>query len=131
MATDSRLARAVREEVAEILRREISDPRLQFVTITEADVTNDQAYATVYFSAMPQEVLSGDPGREGGIPADDEVAAAFESAAGRIQGLLAKRLTSRRTPELRFEPDPVEEQAARVEALIREVRDNERRGDTS
>lgn len=133
MATNSRLARAVREEVAEILRHDISDPRLQFVTITEADVTNDQAYATIYYSSMPQGVVTGDPGRTGAdVPAeDDAVVAAFESATGRIQGLLARRLTSRRTPELRFEPDPIVDQAARVEALIRDVRGQERGGGAS
>lgn len=124
MARTSRLSRVVKEAVAEILRRDISDPRLAMVTITEADVTSDQSYATVWYSTLGSDVLSVDPRRTGGDrPAsDEEVAAAFEAARGRIQGLLGDRLTSRRTPELRFEPDPVADQAARVEALIRKVR---------
>ncbi len=129
--THSRLSRVVREAVARILAQEISDPRLQLVTITDAEVTRDQSYATIWYSTMPEGVLAADPGRTGGDrPAsDDEVAAAFASAHGRIQGLLAEELTSRKTPELRFEPDPVTEQAARVEDLIRRVRDRERSGD--
>ena len=48
MARNSRLSRVVKEAVAEILRTEISDPRLTMVTITDADVTSDQSYATVW-----------------------------------------------------------------------------------
>ncbi|MBY5162834.1 30S ribosome-binding factor RbfA [Salsipaludibacter albus] len=129
--TNSRLSRVVKEAVARILTQDISDPRLQLVTITDAEVTRDQSYATIWYSTIPQGVLAADPLRTGGDrPAsDEEVAAAFASAHGRIQGLLADRLTSRKTPELRFEADPVTEQAARVEDLIRRVRDRERSGD--
>lgn len=133
MARTSRLSRVVKEAVAEILRHDISDPRLAMVTITEADVTSDQSYATVWYSTLGPDVLSVDPRHtEGDRPADDdEVAAAFEAAHGRIQGLLGARLTSRRTPELRFELDPVADQAARVEALIRKVRSDADTGDAS
>lgn len=126
MARNSRLSRVVKEAVAEILRTEISDPRLTMVTITDADVTSDQSYATVWYTTLGDDVLSVDPRHTGGDRprTDDEVAAAFDAAHGRIQGLLGGRLTSRRTPELTFEPDPVADQAARVEALIRKVRDD-------
>lgn len=129
--THSRLSRVVKEAVARILKKEISDPRLDLVTITDAEVTRDQSYATVWYSTMPEGVLAADPARTGGDRpvSDEEAAAAFESARGRIQGLLARELTSRKTPELRFEPDPVAAQAARVEDLIRRVRDTERAGD--
>lgn len=127
MAPTSRLSRVVKEHVAEILRHEISDPRLRLVTITEADVSNDQSHATIYWTTLPPDVLAADPARTGGdrLVGEDAVATAFESAAGRIQGLLGDRLTSRKTPELHFEVDPVADQAARVEALIRKVRAEE------
>ncbi len=129
--TNTRLSRVVKEAVARILQQDISDPRLRLVTVTDAEVTNDQSYATIWYSTVPDDLLAVDPSRSGGDrPAsDDEVAAAFASAHGRIQGLLARELTSRKTPELRFEPDPVTEQAARVEDLIRTVRDRERAGE--
>lgn len=129
--TNSRLSRVVKEAVARILAADISDPRLRLVTITDAEVTNDQSYATIWYSVVPGDVLAADPGRTGGDrPAsEDEVAAAFASAGGRIQGLLAQELTTRKTPALRFEPDPVTEQAARVEDLIRKVRERERAGE--
>ncbi len=131
MPRNSRLSRVVKEAVAEILRTEISDPRLRMVTITDADVTSDQSYATVWYTTLGDDVLTGDPRSTGGDRprSEDEVAAAFDAAHGRIQGLLGNRLTSRRTPELTFEPDPVADQAARVEALIRKVRDGGDAGD--
>lgn len=123
----SRLSRVVKEAVAEIVRSDLNDPRLRLVTITDAVVTSDQSYATVYYSALSPDLLAADPARTGGDrPVGKEsVAAAFDAAGGRIQGLLGRRLTSRRTPELTFEPDPVADRAARVEALIRKVRDDD------
>ncbi len=64
------------------------------------------------------------------LPEEGEVAAGFEAARSRIQGLVARRVQSRNTPELRFRPDPVASQAARVEDLIRRVRADERGGGT-
>lgn len=127
MSRNSRLSRTVKEAVAEILRSDISDPRLRMVTITDADVTSDQSYGTVWYSLLTSDVLTVDPRHSNGDRpvTDDEVAAAFDAARGRIQGLLGRRLTSRRTPQLQFELDPVADQAARVEALIRKVRDGD------
>lgn len=120
-----RLDQHVKEAVAQIVEEEIADPRLNLVTITDVEVTTDQKYATVYWSALDSDLLSRDPSRTGGdaLPDADEVAAGFEAARPRIQGLVARRVQSRNTPELRFRPDPVASQAARVEDLIRRVRE--------
>lgn len=119
-----RLDRAVHEGIADILEEEVSDPRLQLVTITDVSVTPDQRYATVYYSVLDQDLVTGDPARTGGdsLPTAADVAEGFDAARARIQGLLGRRLTSRLTPELRFEPDPVADQAQRVEDLLRRVR---------
>lgn len=123
-----RLDQHVKEAVAQIVEQEIADPRLTLVTITDVEVTPDQKYATVFWSALDAELVSKDPSRTGGdrLPDPDEVAAGFEAARSRIQGLVARRVQTRNTPELRFKPDPVASQAAKVEELIRRVRDEER-----
>lgn len=123
-----RLDQHVKEAVAQIVEQEISDPRLNLVTITDVEVTSDQKYATVYWTALDSGLVSRDPSRTGGdaLPEEDEVAAGFEAARSRIQGLVARRVQTRNTPELRFRPDPVASQAARVEDLIRRVRADER-----
>ena len=125
-----RLDQHVKEAVAQIVEQDISDPRLNLVTITDVEVTSDQKYATVYWTALDRGLVSRDPSRTGGdpLPEEDEVAAGFEAARARIQGLVARRVQSRNTPELRFRPDPVASQAARVEDLIRRVRSEDRDG---
>lgn len=123
-----RLDQHVKEAVAQIVEQEIADPRLNLVTITDVEVTADQKYATVYWSALDTDVVSKDPSRTGGdtLPGEDEVAAGFEAARNRIQALVGRRVQTRNTPELRFRPDPVASQAARVEDLIRRVRTEDR-----
>lgn len=114
----------VQEALARIIKTEIADPRLSLVTITDVDVSPDAAYATVYYSALDPDLVSRDPRETGGdpLPQPEEVAEGFASAASRIRSVLGQRLSIRRTPELRFEPDPVAEQASRVESLLRTMR---------
>lgn len=115
-----RLDQHVKQAVARIVEEEIADPRLNLVTITDVEVTADQKYATVYWTALDRSLLSGDGGDP--LPTEDDVADGFEAARSRIQSMVARQVRTRNTPELRFQPDPVASQAARVEDLIRRVR---------
>jgi ribosome-binding factor A len=119
-----RLDGTVKQALADLIETELADPRLTLVTLTEVQVSQDAKEALVYYSTLDQDLLSADPARTGGdaLPADHEVAAALEAARPRLQSLLAKRVRMRNTPVLRFEADPVVEQASRVEALLAEVR---------
>lgn len=101
----SQIKEIVGEEVAEL-----SDPRINgLVTITEVRVSPDLAHATVFYS-----VLDGE---------DEEAAAeGLRSAAGRIQSAVGSQTRLKRTPRLRFEQDPVVEQATHFEAVLREVK---------
>lgn len=102
---ESQLKEIVGDEVAEL-----SDPRIEgLVTVTTVRVSPDLSHATVFYS-----VLAGtDEGkaREG-----------LQSAAGRIQSVVGAETRLKRTPRLFFEPDPVVEQASRIEAALREVK---------
>ncbi len=114
----------VREAIAEILEAEFADPRLGFVTLTEVEVTQDMKHATVYYTALDPDLVSRDPRAGGGdkVAPAHEVAAALETAAPRVQSLLARRVRMRNTPQLTFVPDPVAEQASRVESILAQVR---------
>lgn len=112
----------VKEAVARIVEEEITDPRLNLVTITDVEVTADQKYATVYWTALDRSLVSGDRGTGDPLPTEDDAADGFEAARSRIQSMVARQVRTRNTPELRFRPDPVASQAARVEDLIRRVR---------
>ncbi|MFW5934076.1 MAG: ribosome-binding factor A [Actinomycetota bacterium] len=116
-----RVDKRVQTALADLIETEVADPRLALITITEADVTPDHEVATVYYSTLDPSVVSRDPRRTGGdrIPDAEEVAAGLAAAKPRLQGMLARRAGLRTTPDLRFEPDPVVAQAARVEQLLR------------
>jgi ribosome-binding factor A len=118
-----RVDKAVREAVADLLDSEVADPRLAFVTITDAQVTPDHEYALVHYSTLDPGVLAADPRRTGGdrVPTAAEVADGLASVAPRLQGLVSRRARLRTTPELTFAPDPVVEQASRVEDLLRRI----------
>lgn len=118
-----RVDKAVREAVADLVDSEVADPRLAFVTFTEAQVTPDHEHALVFYSTLDPQVLAADPRRTGGdrVPSSEEVADGLASVAPRLQGLVSRRARLRTTPELTFAPDPVVEQASRVEELLRRI----------
>ncbi|MDX1620890.1 MAG: 30S ribosome-binding factor RbfA [Nitriliruptorales bacterium] len=118
-----RIDGTLRSVLATLLEEEFGDPRLNFVTITEVESTPDVKHATVYYTTLDPSIVSdaGSADSDRLAPAH-EVAAALESAAPRLQSLLAGRVRLRNTPQLKFVPDPVAEQAGKVEALLRKVR---------
>ena len=99
----------VREAVASILCDEISDPRLELVTVTGAEVSPDFSVATVYV------IAHGDEARYA------EVLAGLESAKGRIRSLLGRRVKTRLTPELRFAIDTSVDEGMRISEALKDV----------
>ena len=103
-SSNRRVNEQAREVISEILLFEISDPRLDMVTITGVEVSYDRSVANVYYSTEPSRYT--------------EVAQAFNAAAGRIRSLMAKKLSWRVAPELRFHLDESVDIAQRIaEAL--------------
>lgn len=103
-SSNRRVNEQAREVISEILLFEISDPRLDMVTITGVEVSYDRSVANVYYSTEPSHYT--------------EVAQAFNAAAGRIRSLMAKKLSWRVAPELRFHLDGSVDNAQRIaEAL--------------
>lgn len=103
-SSNRRVNEQAREVISEILLFEISDPRLDMVTITGVEVSYDRSVANVYYSTEPSRYT--------------EVAQAFNAAAGRIRSLMARKLSWRVAPELRFHLDESVDNAQRIaEAL--------------
>lgn len=103
-SSNRRVNEQAREVISEILLFEISDPRLDMVTITGVEVSYDRSVANVYYSTESSRYT--------------EVAQAFNAAAGRIRSLMAKKLSWRVAPELRFHLDESVDNAQRIaEAL--------------
>lgn len=122
-----RTDRVVREALANLLETEIADPRLVFVSLTEVRVTPDHEHATVWYSMLDPQIVTRDPRRTGGdrLPEPGEVELGLEAATPALRALLGRRTRLRAVPELRFEADPVIEQASRVERLLRDLGDTE------
>jgi ribosome-binding factor A len=102
-----RVGQQIQRTLSELLRREIKDPRLGMVTLTEVRVSNDLAYAKVYYS-----VLGGDA---------EQTREILEEAANMLRGQLGRALGLRHSPELRFVADELIEGGARLSALIQKA----------
>jgi ribosome-binding factor A len=106
-----RVAQQIQRALSDLIRREIRDPRLGMVTLTEVRASSDLSYATVYYS-----VLNADPA---------EAHEVLLSAADLLRGPLGRALGLRHAPELRFVQDELIENGARLSALINKaVRDD-------
>lgn len=99
-----RIGDQIQRALSELIRREVKDPRLGMVTLTEVRVSKDLAYATVFYS-----VLNGD------VALTQEI---LEHAADYLRGPLGRSLGLRHSPELRFKRDELIEQGARMSQLI-------------
>lgn len=93
-----------RETIANILLFDVSDPRLNLVTITGCKVSYDRAYCDVYYTVEPNRY--------------DAVKSAFASAKGHIRSLMAKQLNWKQAPELRFHCDESVDAAEKLEHFL-------------
>jgi ribosome-binding factor A len=98
------------ELISELLRREIRDPRIHDVTITSVKVTKDLKQARVYFNLLG----GGDR---------DAVLAGLRSARGFIRSRVGKELNLKFVPAIEFFYDDTEDQAQRIEDLLKKTRE--------
>ncbi|HEY9152697.1 MAG TPA: 30S ribosome-binding factor RbfA [Anaerolineales bacterium] len=105
-----RIADSIRQEISEMLIREINDPRLKLISITDVKVDKELAYADVYVSAVEGHTRS------------EEILAGLESASGFLRRTLAGRIELRVFPRLRFHWDPTPENADHIEKVLAELR---------
>jgi ribosome-binding factor A len=105
-----KLADRISQIVAEMLERRIKDPRLGFVTITEARLTSDLREATVFYTVYGSEAERADS------------AAALASAAGLIRSEVGRQVGLRHTPSIEFVADVLPASAKRIEELVSRAR---------
>ncbi|MFM7212824.1 MAG: 30S ribosome-binding factor RbfA [Actinomycetota bacterium] len=110
MASEARarkLADRVREIVAETLEMRVKDPRLGFITVTDARVTPDLRDATIFYT-----VYGDDEARA-------STAAALESAKGVLRSEVGRQTGIKHTPSLTFIPDALPDTARQIDDLLR------------
>ena len=93
-----------------MLIREIQDPRLQLIYVTDVKIDRELAYADIYVSAVE------------GLSRSKDVLAGLESASGFIRRTLASRVELRTFPHLRFHWDMTPENADHIEKILAELR---------
>jgi ribosome-binding factor A len=109
-----RIADRIRQNLSEMLIRNINDPRLHQIFITDAKVDRELAYADIYVSAVE------------GVVRSPEILEGLEHASGYMRHTLANQIELRTFPRLRFHWDPTPEHADHIEKLLIEIRKNER-----
>lgn len=105
-----RVTELLHQEIAELIRTEVKDPRLGLVTVTGVDLTPDYAHATVHFSVLPDD--------------EEHVAQTLQglrAAAGFMRSLIGRRVRIHTTPELHFVHDVSTQRGIEMGRLIDEA----------
>lgn len=106
-----RVAQELQKEIAVILQREIKDPRIGMVTVSEVEVSRDLAYAKVFVTFLfdnNQENIH-------------QAMQGLEKAAPYVRSLVGKAMRLRIVPEIRFIYDNTLVEAMRMSNLVSDV----------
>ncbi len=110
-----RIADQIQRDLSELIPRELRDPRLGLITVSEVQLSPDYAHAKVFFT-----VLGAEP---------QPVVAALNERAGYLHSLLFKRLRIHTVPTLHFVYDETTRKASAMDGLIRQAVANPARDD--
>ncbi|UTT62615.1 30S ribosome-binding factor RbfA [Microcella humidisoli] len=108
-----KVADRIKEVIAQRLDKGLRDPRLGFVTITDVQVTGDLQHASIFYTVLGTEQER------------DDSAAALTAATGMLRTEVGRNLNTRLTPTIEFILDGIPENAASIEALLREARERD------
>lgn len=106
-----RVGDQIREDLSDIIRRDVKDPGVGFVTITHVKVSADLQSARVYYTSLGDEAAHRATGK------------ALQRAAPFLRRQIGARIRLRRVPELFFTYDESVERGERIERLLQEIKD--------
>ena len=106
----------IKKEVSFIIQRELKDPRAGFITITAAELSADLKSARIFYSVLGDD--------ESKVKSEQ----ALKSASGFIKRQIGIRMRLRYTPQLVFKYDHSIEQGARIDEILREIKQTEENG---
>ncbi len=110
-----RVGDLLREIISEIILKDLNDPRLDLITITEVEITDDLKIATVFFSAM------------GNKTKEEESLCGLQRAAGYIKRRLGKELRLRYIPQLVFKIDRSFDYGSKIDRLLKDLQEEKDR----
>ncbi|MFP4660962.1 MAG: 30S ribosome-binding factor RbfA [Halanaerobiales bacterium] len=105
-----KLGELIKQEISDILLKEVKDPRIGFVSVTDVEVSGDLRHANVYISVYGSEQEK------------EQSMKGLEKATGYIRKLLGERITVYHTPELLFKYDNSLEYGAHISKLLDKVK---------
>ncbi|AGB40677.1 ribosome-binding factor A [Halobacteroides halobius DSM 5150] len=106
-----RVASLIKKLVSELLQKEIKDPRIGFVSVTDVEVSGDLRHAKVFVS-----ILDGDK---------EETMEALQSAEGFVRTEIGNEIRLRHTPEVIFRYDDSIEKGARIFEILEDINQDE------
>lgn len=106
-----RIRQEILREVNRILMREVKDPRIQGVTITDVDLTGDLQQATIYYSTMSDK--AGER---------QKTEAGLKAVTGKVRSELGKAIKLYKVPELHFERDASVDYGNRIDSLLNQIK---------
>lgn len=104
-----RIAGRIRQILSVLILREVSDPRLQGLTVTDVEIDSELMYARVYVNALGEEERMS------------EIMGALKQAKGFLRREVGKRLSLRRVPDMGFYWDESLDRGARMDMLINQL----------
>ena len=104
-----KVAEQIKRHLNEIVRRDLKDRKIGFITVTACEVTNDLSFCTVYFTAY------------GEAYSERDAVAALNRAKGFLRSELAKRLSLRKMPELIFKVDESTKYGNKIDEMLAEL----------
>jgi ribosome-binding factor A len=110
-----RVDEAIRQVIGDVVAKDMKDPRVGFVTVTDVRTSPDLSHARVYVSVLGERGRASEPEqREASLEG-------LRSAHGFLQGRVAAELRLKRTPTLEFSYDDTTDRAMRVEETLDEI----------
>jgi ribosome-binding factor A len=109
-AKTDKVADLLKHAVSNAFLRELEEPDLRWITITDVQVSRDLAVAKIYYSVLEQQVSRHDAAR------------LLDASLRPLRAYLGKKLRLRQTPELRFLFDETLESARHIEDLLESIR---------
>ena len=112
-ARSDRVADQIQRELARLIQRDMSDPRLELLSVSAVEVTRDLAYATVYVSSLTDKT------------SHEEILSVLHKANGFLRRELGKAMRLRIVPELKFKYDESIEKGMSMAKLIDDAVQND------
>lgn len=107
-----RVQEELKREIASILQKDVKDPRVGFITITDVELSDDLSFAKVFYSTLNDEKL-------------EELQNGLDKATGYIRSEIGKRIRLRIIPEISWRYDASLKRGARIMEILGEVSQKE------